>query len=109
MSPRRRLSVAVVGTFVVVVILLAFVPWTWHGLLATPTGRTVATVAVKCGAPFGADYVRAPTKLPYAIVGVPCRERAQFRLMATVDVILGVLALIVILAWGRLWFAERTG
>ncbi len=93
------------AAFVLAILVISFLPWRWHGRLATPAGQPVHNVVYHCGAPFGVAYVRGPVDLPYPVIGAPCSQRRQYQIMGVADIAVGLVGLAVVLSWGRGRFA----
>lgn len=107
--PRGRwLIVAGLTAFVAVGVVLALHSWKWHGQLATPAGQATQVAVFQCGAPWGTDSVKGPATTAFAVVGRPCGERHEYRIVTVADVILGAISVAVVANWGRVKFAEPT-
>jgi hypothetical protein len=92
--------------FVTVGVVLAFLPWKWHSVVRTPPGVPGRTIVFDCGPPWGTNSARGPAS-PYPVVGTPCAERSQYRVMTGVDVLLGGIGIVVVVRWARWRVADR--
>jgi hypothetical protein len=101
MSTRRWLVIVGLGAFVVVTAVWAARSWSDTHALATPLGVAQQYVTFECGAPLGKASVQGPERTAYPVVGTPCGHRTERRILAGVDIGVGLVAIIVLAAWKR--------
>jgi hypothetical protein len=99
MTTRRWTIVLGLMAFTLVVVVLALRPWTSNHDLAAPAGVKPQTVSFQCGSVWGSSRVRGPTTTRYPVIGKPCGGRGQQRVLAGIDVAIGLIGMAVVVRW----------
>lgn len=102
MSKPVRIALAALVFFVGFVTYHAVTSSSWSGPLNVPPGVAARTVSFTCGPVWGSSSVHGPATTAYAVQGTPCGARHSDRIMTSIDVVGGVLAILLMASWGRI-------